>query len=112
MRTHVVGECSMRTSKNANPPVTIRNQQMLTNTGPAAPVSQSAQYSARLKHPMTTEPHVRIMTALDVASMRAAREFEYGEASPDPPLERLLQNAELPQSKQMHLVSYSSSLSS
>ena len=37
------------------PPVTISNQHKPTKTGPAAPVTQSAARSTRLKHWMTSD---------------------------------------------------------
>lgn len=41
-------------SQKATPLPTIMNQQRATKKGPAAPVSQSAAASTRLKHFMTT----------------------------------------------------------
>lgn len=42
------------------PPNTINTQQIATNTGPAAPVSLSAQCSTLLKHRITSVPEFRI----------------------------------------------------
>ncbi len=42
------------------PPVTINNQHNATKTGPAAPVTQSAARSTRLKHWMTRDEERRI----------------------------------------------------
>ena len=49
-----------RISPKLMPPDIIKTQQMVTNTGPAAPVSLSAQFSTLLKHRITSVPEFRI----------------------------------------------------
>jgi hypothetical protein len=51
------------------PPSTIRTQQMATKTGPAAPVSRSAQCSTLLKHRIARVPESRIRGILSAARM-------------------------------------------
>lgn len=50
-------------SQNAKPPPPINTQQSATNTGPAAPVNQSAPLSTLLKHPITQGPKERIIAS-------------------------------------------------